>query len=109
MFRSVMITALITVSSLGIPAFAQTAPAPTAQPVPAAATATKFSTADSTIGDLIDNPAAKAVLDKHLPGFSTNPQLEMARGMTLKQIQAFVPDQIKEESLVKIDEDLAKL
>ena len=74
-----------------------------------AADAKVMSTAETTIGDLLDNPAAKAVVDKYMPGFSTNPQIDMARGMTFKQIQQFAPDQIKDELLAKIDADLTKL
>ena len=80
-----------------------------ASSVPAMAAGPAFTTAETTIGTLVDDAAAKAVLEKHLPGFSSNPQLEMARGMTLKQIQGFAPDMIKDEVLAKIDADLAKL
>ncbi len=102
MLKNVLTVALIAAAPL---ALAAPALAETAAPAPAA----KLSTADTTIGDLIDNPAAKAVLDKHMPGFSTNPQVEMARGMTLRAIQPMVPDQIKAETLDAIDADLAKL
>jgi hypothetical protein len=43
-------------------------------------------TLDSTLGELIDNPQAKAVLDKHLPGVSTNPLVAMAKGMSLNML-----------------------
>ena len=43
-------------------------------------------TLDSTLGDLLDNPQAKAVLDKHLPGISSNPMVGMAKGMSLNMI-----------------------
>lgn len=83
------------------------APAFAADPAPAAApAASAFSVEGSTIGDLLDNAAAKAVLQKHMPGFADNPQIEMARSMTLKQIQGFAPDQIKDETLAKVDADL---
>lgn len=75
----------------------------------AAAPAAAFSTAATDIGTLIDNPATKAVLDKHMPGFADNPQIAMARAMTLKQIQSFAADQITDAKLTAIDADLAKL
>lgn len=101
MFRNAIAAALMTVSPIAFvaPAMAEDAPA----------AAAKLSTADTSIGDLIDNPAAKAVLDAQMPGFSTNPQVEMARGMTLRAIQPMAPDQIKVETLDKIDAELAKL
>ncbi|OGO33260.1 MAG: hypothetical protein A2Z16_17620 [Chloroflexi bacterium RBG_16_54_18] len=45
-------------------------------------------TLDSTLGELIDNPQAKAVLDQQLPGVSTHPLVAMARGMSLNAILA---------------------
>lgn len=41
---------------------------------------------DTTFGTLLDNPQAKAVIDKHLPGVSSNPMVAMARGMTINMI-----------------------
>jgi hypothetical protein len=43
-------------------------------------------TLDTTLGELIDDPQAKAVLDQHLPGVSTHPMVAMARGMSLNMI-----------------------
>jgi para-nitrobenzyl esterase len=89
-----------------VSAAVSTAPAFAADPAPAAAPAPGFSVETSTIGDLLDNADAKAVLDKHMPGFSGNEQISMARSMTLKQIQGFAPDRFSDELLGKIDTDL---
>jgi hypothetical protein len=78
-------------------------------PAAAPAAAAKFSSATSTIGDLLDNAATKAVLMKHVPGLAGNAQIEMARSMTLKQIQGFAADQLSDEILAKIDLDLAAI
>jgi hypothetical protein len=43
-------------------------------------------TLDTTLGAIIDNPKAKAVLDQYLPGLSSNPMVGMVRGMTLNMI-----------------------
>ncbi|XJJ70587.1 hypothetical protein WBP07_30440 [Novosphingobium sp. BL-8A] len=83
------------------------AAAPSASSAPAAAPA--YTTATSSIGDLLDNPATKAILVKHLPDLVNNPQLDMARGMTLKQIQSYSADSVTDEVLARIDADLAKL
>ena len=40
---------------------------------------------DSKLGDILADEKGKAVLEKHMPGISTHPQLAMAKGMTLKQ------------------------
>jgi len=43
-------------------------------------------TVDSSLGQLLDDPQAKAVIDQYLPGLSTNPMVAMVRGMSLKMI-----------------------
>jgi hypothetical protein len=43
-------------------------------------------TLDTTLGELLKDPQAKAVLDKHVPGVSTNPMVEMAKGMSLNML-----------------------
>ncbi|HNR97657.1 MAG: hypothetical protein BWY10_01050 [Chloroflexi bacterium ADurb.Bin180] len=64
---------------------------------------------NSKLGDLIANEQAKAVLEKHLPGMSTHPQLAMAKGMTLKMIAAFPQAGLSPDKLKAIDEDLQKI
>jgi len=75
--------------------------------VPALAQAPKFTTAASTINDIMANPEGKAVLEKHIP------QLAQAAGQvggqTLKQIQGMAPDRITDKLLADIDADLAKI
>lgn len=43
-------------------------------------------TLDTTLGTLLDDPQAKAVLDQYLPGVSTHPMVSMARGFSLNMI-----------------------
>jgi len=43
-------------------------------------------TLDTTLGDILDNPQAKAVFDQQLPGVSDNPIVVMARGMSINVI-----------------------
>jgi hypothetical protein len=43
-------------------------------------------TLDTTLGELLDDPQAKALLDKHVPGISTNPMVSMAKGMSLNAV-----------------------
>lgn len=96
------IAASLMLASVSAPAFAADAPA-------APAAAGRYTVADTDIGTLVDDPESKAIIDKHIPGFSDNPQLQMARGFTLKALQGFVPDQMTDELLAKIEADLAKL
>jgi para-nitrobenzyl esterase len=79
-----------------------------AQPAAAAKPAV-YSSAATTIGALLDDPDARAILDKYMPGFSAQPQIDMARPMTLTAVQSYAPDMITPEVLAKIDADLAKL
>ena len=99
-----MRAALLFVLALAaVPAAAQT-------PVPAAAEATTtYSSTSTPIGTLLDDAAAKAVLDKNVPGLTTNPQIDMARGMTLKDIQSYAAEQLTDDVLKRIDVDLAAL
>ena len=45
-------------------------------------------TLDSTLGALLDEPKAKAVLEQYIPGISTNPMVGMVKGMTLNNLLA---------------------
>jgi len=56
-------------------------------------------TLDSKLGELLDNPQAKAVLDQNFPGISTNPMIGMVKGMTLNNILAM--PQAKQFGLTK--------
>ena len=100
-----MKTALIATSLI----FAAPPPhAPRAQP-PAAAPAPAYSVETTDIGTLLDNPATKAVLDKNLPGFTANPQIDMARSMTLKGVQQYAADTLTDAALAKVQADLNKV
>ena len=45
-------------------------------------------TLDTTLGQILDDPQAKAVLDSYLPGVSSNPMIGMVRNMTLNMLLA---------------------
>lgn len=63
---------------------------------------------DTTLGTLMDEPRAKAIIDKHLPGVSTNPMVAMARGMTINTLlsmpQAAQMGFTKEKAQALLDE-----
>ena len=80
-----------------------------AQAAAPAAAATHYTTAETELGVLLDDPAARAVLEKHVPEIKGNDQIEMGRSMTLKAILVFAPDTFTAEMLAAIDADLAKL
>lgn len=91
--------------SVATPALAQTAANAPAAPAAAA----KYNTSETELGVLLDNPAAKAILEKHIPGMTASDQVDMARAMTLKSIQQYAPDDVTDARLAAIDAELAKL
>lgn len=107
MFRQHMIAAILAGCSLASASVAIAAEA--GQSAPAAPAATAYNTADTDIGTLLDNPATKAILDKHLPQLTANSQIDLARSMTLKQVQSYASDMVTDDVLARIDADLAKI
>jgi cytochrome P450 len=73
------------------------------------AAATHYSTADTKLGALLADPAAKAVLDKYFPGVSSDKRIGMAKGMTLRAVQKFAPDKFTTEALDAADAELERL
>lgn len=105
--------ALIASTLLAAPAaFAQASQAPaTPAPTPPAAAATggHYTTADTDLGTLLDDPAARAVLMRHIPAVISSEQINMARSMTLRGLQAYAGEALTDETLAAIDRDLAAL
>lgn len=69
-----------------------------------------FST-DSSIGDLLDDDAAKAVLIRHMPGIADHPQIGMAKtmGLSLKAVAGFSGGKITDQMLDAAGKELAAL
>lgn len=95
---------------------AQTASMPASMPASsnsaaseAPACAVETLSSDSTVGELLDNPAAKAILIKHVPELKDNDQIDQARPMTLRSLQAYAADTFTDKVLADIDTDLAAL
>lgn len=85
------------------PVMAQNAP-PAAAPA-----ASAYSTSATPLGELLDNPATKAVLEKHIPQLINNEGIAQARAATLKDLQGFTGGYLTDELLAAIDADLAKV
>ena len=67
-------------------------------------------TADSRLGDILKDPRARAVLERHYPEMATaGPLLKMGSGLTLKQISAFAQAKMTPERLQLIVDDLQKI
>lgn len=93
---------------LALPAAAGAQTAPASAPAPAPAPAAKFSI-DTPIQDLYADPAAKLVMDKHLPGLTALPQYEMIKAISLRQLQPYSDGKLTDELLAGVDADLAKI
>jgi hypothetical protein len=97
-----------------VPSANKPAAAPAAKPVPAQganapAAGAHYSTSATNVGTLLGDPAAKAVLAKHIPNIINSPNIEQGAAMTLKDMQQYSPDQLSDKILADIDVDLAKL
>jgi para-nitrobenzyl esterase len=68
----------------------------------------KMTTAATPLGDLLDNPASKAVLAKYAPVLTQGGQVDQARPMTLKALQQYMPN-LTDDVLAKIDAELAQV
>lgn len=64
---------------------------------------------NSKLKDLLDNPQTLEVLEKHLPGISTNPDSKKAYGMTMKAICAFPALKVPKEVAQALEADLNAL
>ncbi len=66
----------------------------------------------STLQELLSNEQAKAVIERHMPGASSHPDLPMAMHMTLQQI-SYYPEAaqagLTQEKLQAIDTELKLL
>jgi hypothetical protein len=66
--------------------------------------------ADTKLSEIMDNPAAKAIMQKHYPEMvSMGPMINMGRGLSLKQIAAFPQAKMSQERLETIVKDLQTL
>jgi para-nitrobenzyl esterase len=65
----------------------------------------RYNSLITPLGTLLDDPAARAILQKHIPDVIGNSQIAMARGVTLSELQSFVP-QLTPSLLDAIDAEL---
>ncbi len=69
-----------------------------------------YSVSETDIGTLMEDPAARAILETYLPDTVSNEQFGMSYGFTLEFIQGFDPSgEISDENLSKIDAALKAL
>ena len=74
--------------------------------VAAHAQAVEWSTQTSKVGALLDNPATRAVLERHFPGVSHDWRMKMVRGKTFRQLHDMAPNRLPSAALDAVDHDL---
>lgn len=90
-------------STLAIVALAVTPIVATAQTAPAK----PAYSSETTMGELMGNPATKAVLEKNIPAL-VGQDTSQGAAMSLKAIQQYIPD-LTDAKLAQIDAELAKI
>jgi hypothetical protein len=71
--------------------------------------ASSYSSAGTQIGTLLDDPAARAILQKYLPDVVSSQRMDTVRPMTLKVLQEHAGGRVTDAVLAKIDAELAAL
>ncbi len=66
-------------------------------------------TLDTTVGTLLDDPQARAVLDQYLPGISSNPLVAMVRNMSLRMVLSLPQAAQFGLTQAKVEEILAEI
>lgn len=98
-------------AALAIPAAAATADQPASVTAPQAP---RYSTSATPLGVLFADPAAKAIIARHVPQLAQSSDIaERASGMTLKELQdslrAWSPDLLSDAVLARIEADFAAM
>ncbi len=64
---------------------------------------------ESTVNDLLANATTKSIVERHVPGLSSHPQIGAVGGMSLAVVAHFSGGQIPQDALDKIDTELKAL
>ena len=73
---------------------------------PAAPAAPRYSIQASSLGQLIENPVTKALLEKYFPEVAHHPQLNEGLGLTLPDVVRYLPDVVTPPKLAAMDAEL---
>ncbi|HEX5857140.1 MAG TPA: hypothetical protein VFY91_03435 [Microbacterium sp.] len=69
----------------------------------------KFDLDVATIGQILDDPQAKAIVDDVVPGMADNPMVSMVRGMTATSVLAMAGSQVDAAKVAQLRERLSAL
>jgi hypothetical protein len=76
---------------------------------PALAEGAKFSTATTTIGDIMANEQAKAAFVKVFPGVAEDPRLDQALTMSVAEVAGYEPSVFTEEKIKELQAEFDKI
>ncbi len=69
----------------------------------------KYDLSTTTLGQLIEDPEVAAILEKHAPGLTSNPMIEMALMMPADQAVGMAAGFIGDEEVAAISAEIAAL
>ena len=70
----------------------------------------RYSTSTTLVGQLLDDPAAAAVLKKMIPTVYSNDLFQTSgRDLSLKDVQQYEPDALSDANLARIQAELDKI
>jgi hypothetical protein len=104
--KTTIIAALAALATFAATPLLAQAPAPAA---PMAAATGAMGVDKTPIETIVANPAAKAVLDKDLPGLTSHEAYDQFKGMTLTQLAPMSQGAITDDRLKVVQADLDKL
>lgn len=64
---------------------------------------------NSTLREILADPKGKAVILAHHESWATDPQMEPAMDLSIKEIATYSQGAVSDDSLKAMDEDLSKL
>ncbi len=78
-------------------------------PIDSAEPERRYSTANTPIGTLLEDPAALAIMERHLPQIANSPARKFFEKSSLKGLQGYMSGIATDEALRAVDADLAQL
>lgn len=76
---------------------------------PAATASAGAVTIDTPLEQMIAIPAAKAIIDKDVPGLTTHPMFDQFKKMSLREVQPYTQGQLSDEALKQVSVDLTTI
>lgn len=62
-----------------------------------------------TVGEVLSNPNARALLQREYPALINHPMLGMARGMTLNQVLGMAHGKVSQQQVNRLFEQLSRI